>query len=60
MSKPFVVAAKQVFGLKDGETLTEFKRECDELTMKDCEDLAPLLAKEIGEEVTLPNRTPQK
>lgn len=55
--KPFVVAAKTYFGLKTGQTLLEFKAEVDQLTDKDCAELAPLLAKEVGDEVSLPQRS---
>jgi hypothetical protein len=56
MAKPFIVAAKTYFGLKPGQTLTEFKAECDQLTVKDCEDLLPGLAAAIGEDVGMPAR----
>jgi hypothetical protein len=58
MAKPFIVAAKTYFGLKDGQSLTEFKKECDQLTERDCAELAPLLAAAIGEEIALPIKSP--
>jgi hypothetical protein len=51
MAKAFVVACKEYFGLKSGQTLMEFKKECDSLTDADKRELAPLLSKVVGEEV---------
>jgi len=54
MAKAFVAACAQYFGRKEGQTLSEFQKECNQLTPKDKAELAPLLAKAIGEDVMIP------
>lgn len=54
MAKAFVVAAKEIFGLKPGQSLMEFKKECDELTDADRAEMAPLMSKVVGDEVSVP------
>lgn len=48
----FIVACKQFFGFLPNQTLAEFKEEVQRLTPADRAELAPLLAKEIGKEVS--------
>lgn len=57
MSMGFTIASRKFFGLKDGETLNEFIAEVRALTDKDREEMAPLIAKEIGVEEVSPNLT---
>lgn len=47
----FMAAVSKYFGKKEGQTLGDFKKEVDELTDKDRADLAPMLAKVLGDEV---------
>lgn len=54
MSKPFVVAAKEYFGLKAGQSLMEFKKEVDALTDADRAEMAGPLGAAIGDTVTVP------
>lgn len=49
--KGFIVACKAYFGFKPDQTLFQFKEEVSQLTQADREELAPLLAKELGEPV---------
>ena len=54
----FVAACRKFFGFKEGgykgkEGLASFVLEMAELTPEDRASLQPLLAKELGEEVTL-------
>lgn len=51
--KPFAVAARQFFGLREGQTLIGFAKELKDLTAEDKAELAPLLGKELGCEVVL-------
>jgi hypothetical protein len=44
----FIVACKQYFGFKHGQTLLEFKEEVKQLTDKDRADMIPGLEKELG------------
>lgn len=44
----FIVACKQFFGFKDGQTLLEFKQEVAELTPADRADMTPGLEKALG------------
>lgn len=48
----FVVAAKKYFGFLPGQTLLDFKNELAKLTPADRAELAPLLSKELNEEVS--------
>ncbi len=49
----FTKATKEFFGLKDGETLTEFVGELKQLTPEDKAEMAPQLAEALGvDEVT--------
>lgn len=50
-SMAFVVACKKYFGQQPGQSLTEFQAEVRKLTPADKAELAPLLAKELGEPV---------
>lgn len=54
MAKAFIIACNEYFGKLPGQTMLEFKKEVDALTPKDKAELAPLLAKHFGEEVTTP------
>ena len=47
----FLVAAQKYFGRKPQQTLKEFAEEMKGLTQADRQELAPLLAKELNEEV---------
>lgn len=49
----FIVACKEFFGFKPGQTLLEFKEEIAELTPQDRAELAPLLAHAIGKPVSV-------
>jgi len=49
----FAVAYKKYFELLPDQKLGQFIAELKNLTQKDREELAPLLAKELGIEVTL-------
>ena len=54
----FVAAARKYFGFKEGgykgkEGLSSFAEEMKELTPEDKVSMAPLLAAELGEEVTI-------
>ena len=51
-SKTFLVACQQYFGRKPGQTLQQFAEEAKKLTAEDRAELAPLLAAELGYEVT--------
>lgn len=50
-TKTFTVAAKEFFGLKDGQKLTGFASELKALTHEDKLEMAPLLGAELGCEV---------
>ena len=45
------IAMKRYFGYKQGDKLSDFAKEVRQLTQKDRIELAPLLSKELGEEV---------
>lgn len=47
----FIVACKEFFGFAPNQTLLEFKNEIKALTQADRDELAPLLAKELGKPV---------
>ncbi len=47
----FKTACSKFFGKQPGQTLKELMAELDELTPADREELAPLLAAELGEPV---------
>lgn len=49
----FVTACRKFFGMKSGETLTEFMAEVKALTPEDRKELAELLSVELNEEVEL-------
>jgi hypothetical protein len=51
-SKTFPVAAATYFGRLPGQGLAEFAAECRKLTDSDKAELRPLLAAELGCEVT--------
>jgi hypothetical protein len=44
----FIVACKQFFGFKDGQTLLEFKTEVNALTPQDRLDMIPGLESALG------------
>ena len=48
----FVVAMRKFFGYRDGHGLSDFAEEIKKLTQQDRVDLAGMLTKEFGEEVT--------
>ncbi len=48
MEKAFIVACKEYFGFKPGQTLLEFKAEVAQLTPQDRAELAPMLAAQLG------------
>lgn len=50
--KAFIVACKEFFGFKEGQTLMEFKAEVAELHPKDRTELASLLSVQLGVEVS--------
>lgn len=47
----FIVACKKFFGLKEDQKLGQFVSEIKKLTTEDKKELAPLLGKELKEEV---------
>jgi hypothetical protein len=49
----FTVACKRFFGYKQGQDIRAFAEELKQLTPEDKEELRPLLAKELGEEVEI-------
>ena len=46
-----VGAVKKYFGLLPGQTLGDFAKEYRELTEEDINELRPLLAEELGEDI---------
>jgi len=52
MTMSFIIAAKKFFGTRTGQSLNEFAAEVRELTQEDREEMAPLLSKALGDEVS--------
>lgn len=42
-----IMILRKFFGLKQGQTLSEFKAECDELTTEEKQELSELAGKEL-------------
>lgn len=53
MAKSFTTAAKEFFGLKDGQKLTGFATELRELSYEEKCELAKMLEVELGTEITV-------
>ena len=49
----FTKAARDYFGLKEGQKLTDFAAELKQLSYEDKVELAPLLSEELGLTVTV-------
>jgi len=52
MPLSFTAAISRYFGRKEGETLTEFQKELQQLTPKDREELKPMLEAALKDTIT--------